>query len=363
MIFNRIQRQPPQPETNTVTGVVTQPPDNLVHDTGTLRLINSGSTPLNITGMTVVGPWQVTSAMTGTIAPGGHMDVTVKFIAQTEPKHAYNQTNDTFNPNLGGVWNGSLIVATSDPSEPTYTEQLAGWWQRDSEDSEEPNLQTIVNLICNYQTVINPTPMSNLTEANNKRVTYGDEVLSYYWQAANAGQSVGVYDLGSWHQQGNPSTVQWVHNGAGGPCSQRIQPRVRSFYRRNAEVAGQPGVWATGTFAPGSATFNFKIDYESSIDSANFPGGGGHHIRFFPVLDHTGGVVPNTYFMAWTTTPASMPPLRTSISKTSSASLPTWCLQAIEEPLGSVPSRAVRLPRCSGSDTRCSGGRWPRGRA
>jgi hypothetical protein len=62
-------------------------------------------------------------------------------------------------------------------------------------------------------------------------------------------------------------------------------------------LAGKTGVPADGSFSPGTGAFGFKIDYERSDDSQNSSGGGGHHIRFYPAYDHTGALVPNTYFM------------------------------------------------------------------
>ncbi len=55
---------------------------------------------------------------------------------------------------------------------------------------------------------------------------------------------------------------------------------------------------AAGSFST-SSTFGFRIDNEYSDDSKNTSNnsGGGHHIRFYPVRDSSGKVVPNTYLM------------------------------------------------------------------
>jgi len=86
-----------------------------VHDTGTMRIHNSGDQPLVIHALTLSDPtnWQVVNppAPGTTVAPGGTLDVTVKFIAQSDPPHSDNQTNDTQTTNgipvqaAGGVIN------------------------------------------------------------------------------------------------------------------------------------------------------------------------------------------------------------------------------------------------------------------
>jgi hypothetical protein len=295
MVFNRVQRQPPAPEKGP-TGTVTQPPNNVVHDKATLRLGNNGNATLNISSMAINGPWKIINSPAKTIAPGGTVDIQIQFVAQSAPKYTYNQTNGPFNPKYAGAYTGSLMITTNDPNHKVYTEQLAGWWQDQSEASEEPSLQTMINLIFNYKTNINSSLVNVLPEPNNKRVLFGEEVLSYYWKAANASQPVYVRSLGSWHMQGSPVVVGWYPQGQ----------RNGSTIFTTAGVSGQsflPGLQgnvnapAQGTFKPGSQGFGFKIDYERSADTMNNYGGGGHHIRFYPVRDHTGAIIPNTYFM------------------------------------------------------------------
>ena len=294
MVFNRIQRQPPHTET-APDGTVTQPPNNVVHDKATLQLGNSGDAPLVISSLKINGPWQIINSPALTIAPGGVSDITLQFVATSEPAHSYNETNANFNPNYGGMYSGTLTVATNDPNNASYVEQLAGWWQYQSEASVEPSLQTLVNQLFNYKTVISPTATPNLPEPNNQKVVYGEEVLSSYWKAANASQPVYARAIGSWHIQGNPSSLYWYpQNGRRGPAVVTI-PGVQGQSLLPTDASGAP---AAGSFSPGSSPFVFQIDYERSIDSANPTGGGGHHIRFYPVRDHTGAIIPNTYLMA-----------------------------------------------------------------
>jgi len=59
------------------------------------------------------------------------------------------------------------------------------------------------------------------------------------------------------------------------------------------------GTPAAGTFMPAAGTvFGFHITNEYSDDTLNKrKTGGGHHIRFFPLRDHLGNLVPNNYIM------------------------------------------------------------------
>lgn len=57
---------------------------------------------------------------------------------------------------------------------------------------------------------------------------------------------------------------------------------------------GKPGTKAAGTFKP-TGPFGFKLDYEFTDDKLNNSGGAGHHIRAYPLRDHTGAIIPNTY--------------------------------------------------------------------
>ncbi len=117
LVFNRI-------------GSLTSPPPDAVHDRSTLRISNTGSGPLRITGLNVTGPFTLVNppALPATIAAGGQLDVTVRFIASS-----------------GSVSTGQLAIASDDPATPSRNVQLAGVWQTVPEGGNEPTLKTLVN--------------------------------------------------------------------------------------------------------------------------------------------------------------------------------------------------------------------------
>ena len=111
LVFNRI-------------GSLSAPPSNAVHDLITLRLRNSGSGPLTITGLSISGVWAIEPpiALPVDVAAGSALSVRIRFRAE------------------GTAVNfGSLTVASNDPARPSLVVQLAGVWQSLPENNQEPN--------------------------------------------------------------------------------------------------------------------------------------------------------------------------------------------------------------------------------
>ncbi len=284
MIFNRIQNP------NATLG-------DIVHDTGVLQINNSGGSALTISSYNLSSAWTLVSppAFPLTIPAGSSQDLTIKFIATSEPSHPYNQTNDIYQPNNGGVYNGTLTLNSNDPIDPTKAVSLAGWWQNQSENSEEPSLQSIINLMIGYGTNINPTPTPHLTEGSTA-VYYGEEVVSPYWTIADPSQPVSVRQIDAFHTQGNTSTLYWFPQGT---------TTTHKLFTTATDVGQSLFPYLYGTTTPAGATFTptgpfgFNVDGAWSVDSMNSGGGGaGHHVRFFPVRDSAGNIVPGTYLMA-----------------------------------------------------------------
>ena len=129
-------------------------------------------------------------------------------------------------------------------------------------------------------------------------------MVSAYWTAADPGSSVTVQQLDAYHTEGNTATLYWYPQGKSGTHN-------KLFNTVNDD--GQtlfPD--ATGTTTPASASFsttgNFGFDVDGIFSddalNANTPGAG-HHFRFYPIIDSSGNVVPNTYIMTmdYTATP------------------------------------------------------------
>ncbi len=283
MIFNRIISP------NATLG-------DVVHDTNILRINNTGGATLTVSSYTLSSQWTLVTppALPWNIGAGGHLDLTIKFIATGEPSHSYNQTNSPTFPNGGGVYNGSIRITSNDSINPTQTVPLAGWRQYKSENENEPNLQSVVNLLAGWTTVINPTPITQLTEGSTTSTIYGEEVLSPYWQTVDSSLPVNVQQIDAYHTEGNTATIFWHSKGSNS---------THTIFTTNADdgntllphLSGSSAL-AAGTFTA-SGAFGFKVDGEWSDDTKNTTSGGGHHMRFFPLRDTQGRIVPNTFIM------------------------------------------------------------------
>jgi hypothetical protein len=270
-------------------GTLSTPPPNIVHDRVTLRLGNTGTDPLHVTGLPITGPWQLDTAVTFplTIAGGGTFDVVVKFVATS-----------------GRVSTGTLTVQSDDSSASTRVVQLAGTWQNVSEGGQEPTLTEIVNQVFPYKTVI--AGAGQQLNQDGLVTAVGDEVLSPYWERADTTKPVAVRQLDAYHTQGATAAVYWFPKGStsastifveNGADSQSILPHIN----------GSSTVPAQGSFTPSGPTFGFRVDGESSDDTLNSqtadqtngcPGPCGHHVRFWPLKDRTGALVPDAWIMA-----------------------------------------------------------------
>jgi hypothetical protein len=297
--FNRISIQPPAPRVDSITGEVTQPPDNVVHDTATVRLTNNRPGPLVIMGLALTNrtAWQVTDGpAAGTVlAPGASTTVTLKFIAGQAPTTTTNETIDVTGragPFNGTIF-GSLVVLTSDPAA-NRTVGLRGYFQFKNEDEQEPSLGTLVNKIYGYGTqALAPGQVLN---GGGKVAAVGEEILSPYWLRADATRAVTVRQLAAYHTQGNTATLKWFDKPTKTQKTVIIEEGVDGQSLLPRKTSGAAG---GGTFNPGAAQFGFRIDNEWSDDKLNpqeqSGGGFGHHVRFYPARDAKGNLIPGTF--------------------------------------------------------------------
>jgi hypothetical protein len=285
---------------NTIKGTNPSVGDQ-VHNTGTLQVNNTGQSPLIISSYTLSPQWQLVSPPTFpvTVAAGATLALPIKFIATTLPSVPYNETNSNLYATGGGVWDGTLVLNSNDPNNPVSTTQLRGYWQQNSENDNEPGFMTMANLLFGWDTYINSTPVTTLSETNSSTGSptyYGEEVVSGYWAQADASTPVSVQQIAGYHTEGNTASTYWYPQGASGSKTQLFE---------TASDDGQTLFpYAINTTTPAAATFNttdtfgFDTDGVFSDDALN-PGtpGAGHHFRFYPIRDANGDLVPNTYIM------------------------------------------------------------------
>ena len=186
-----------------------------LHNTDTLSISNTGSTALTINSYTLSSAWTLVNppALPLTIAAHSAASLTLKFIATTEPTVSYNETDSTEYPNNGGLYSGVLTLNSNDPNTPTTNVTLEGWWQKTSENEDEPSVQTITNLMAGWATNVNSSPIPELSEGSSATY-YGEEVQSGYWQEANPSQSVTVESLAAYHTEGATDSMYWYTKGS-----------------------------------------------------------------------------------------------------------------------------------------------------
>jgi len=277
MVFSRIQTPDP------VKG-------NSFHDRATLRIRNTGSGALDVTALVVAGPWQLAPAnvVPATIAPGAYLDVLVTFVASAIGDR-------------GGLYQGSVSVASDDADEPLLRIELAGFWQSVSEQGQEPDLIELGQLF-GFSTSF--VYRGQVLDRNGLVTVAGDEVLSPFWQRADAGKPVGVQQLAAFHNQGNVGTIYWHAKGSNTLNSivAHIGADGQSVLPRRVDGAGL----AVASFTPTSQTFGFKVDSEWTDPSKNnqtpdvsagCPGPCGHHARLWPIRDRSGALVPDTWLL------------------------------------------------------------------
>lgn len=270
-VFNRIQSP-------RVDGLPNDP--QLVHDTSTVRVSDNGTAPMVISALTVTGPWALPDApaLPATVAAGAHLDLRVVFTATG-----------------GDSRSGSLVVAGDSGSR---TVALAGFWQSVSEGNQEPTVHEVVGLL-GWGTVV-PTDLNQ----HGKVVAVGDEVLSRFWKRADSAVPLRVTQLTAFHNWPNAATFSLrstsgstlASAGVNGDSAQSLLPWATGSRTR---IAG-------GSFSPSATTFALGVDGESSDDTRNDATTDhahgcsdpcGHHVRFFPVENAAGTVLPGQWLM------------------------------------------------------------------
>jgi hypothetical protein len=310
LAFNRIQNPNPNDPNNFV---------DTVHDTNTLQVINSGDQPLSITALTLSDTtnWQLVNppSLPATVAPGGTLDISIKFIATTDPPHSANETNDYSPTNgvtavqAGGVWTGTLTIASNDLANPTKSLPLAGYWQYESENENEPSLQTIVNSLYGYGTEISNIQEPQYPDFGTTPVYFGEEQASAYWAEADPTQQIMVRQLAAYHNQFDPSTpgfqpatsLFYFPKGSPGSISLLFKDQTGEAQSLLPTISGSSTNPAEATFNP-TGNFGWNIDGEASDDSLNTTdintyGRSGHAVRFYPAHDSQGNLIANTWFM------------------------------------------------------------------
>ena len=279
-------------------------------DTGTIRISNSGTEPLNIEDAGLTGPFQITSpaSLEGvSIAPGAFLDVTVSFdrSAYTPPTSNIDGTSTVFE--------GRLRLQTNDADDPITDIDLAGFWQIRPEGGQEPNVNEVWRVFGFGNRIEGLTfngGGENSTLSTNDVFAKTDEteILSPYWRLADGVTQARITHIAAFHGPGgatigihNPGNkgqdlTLWDHQGTD---NQRLLPNWgndTTFASRVIEAGNIPAGWV------GNGVFGIEVAGLSTDPRLNPTGGvivpgaqQGHTVKIFQALDGNGDVIPNVY--------------------------------------------------------------------
>jgi regulation of enolase protein 1 (concanavalin A-like superfamily) len=290
---------------------------NVTHDTASLLLRNTGNSTLHINSMTLNGPFTfVSGGSTTSIAAGGSVTLRIKFTG--------------VGTGLVSMINGTLVINTDAVNSQTETIQLAGLWQKYSEQDPngvygEPSLQQIVNVFGYTTTVAYPNQVTTKGTyvqfaQHGEGAAVGEEILSPYWQRADGNAPVQVQLLAAFHKESSQdangnlvntnSVVKWFYQGSSTSATTLFKHQQDEGQSLLPHLDTNASAYAIGTFTPNSNSFGFKVDSRYSDDTLNpsdfvetdpnqtpIPGTG-HAFRFYALKDANGNVIPNTYLMA-----------------------------------------------------------------
>ena len=257
-----------------------------MHDLATERITNTGGNPLSVPSVSFTGPWLLNNpgVLPAVVPPGGTLDLQVHFVATS-----------------GTLSTGTMVVTTNDPTQSTITIPLAGYWQSGSE-VDEPSLVQIVNGLFGFQTTILGAGQ-RLNQAGLV-APVGDEVLSPFWKRFDTTKPVSVRQLAAFRTQNTGTIFKYVPTGAS--TATNVFTNLPSSAQSLLPPLADGATAAGGSFTPTTAVFGLKVDAEFSDDTRNSttndvangcPGPCGHHVRFWPLKDVNGIVVPNTYIL------------------------------------------------------------------
>jgi len=252
---------------------------NEPHTQVQVRINNSGAAALSISSIAFTGPFSLTAAAPTSIAAGSSVIVTVRFTATSGTYH-----------------NGTMTINSNDANESALKIDLAGHWQVQSEKNREPLLPNIVSMFgFTTQTIYSGQQL----DGGGRVQAVGDEVLSPFWVRASSNAPVTVRQLAAYHSMGGRTQVA-AYNKSTGASTGLGRHAVADGQSILPNADGSTTAPVYGEFSPTYA-FGWKIDQENSDDTRNpqenAGGGWGHHVRFYPVKDRNGVVVPNSWLM------------------------------------------------------------------
>ena len=291
LAFNRITSDQDNPRTHDTVPLRLNNPSNEILKVSSLRFANNTNNTAGLAAYSLPNGEAPSVENPLEIAAGGFYDLTVAF--------TYPRTNGR-----NEVVRAQLLIGSSDAATPTRTVQLGGSWQIQEEGGNEPNVVEIVRAFGFGTTILNAGEQLN----NQGRIeTIGEEVLSPFWSRADTSKPVYVRQLAAYHTCcSNTATVYLQPDINSGDTTTFFKHDGRDAQSFLPLISGSNSNPAEATKTPPNALFGFKSDPEWSDPNRNNKNPDdcsagrdtcGHHMRFWPVRDLNGTLVPNAYIM------------------------------------------------------------------
>ena len=282
--------------------------NQIVRDTRTVTLVNTGEVPMTLGDADATGPFDVQTETDGeTIGVGGRLDLTVAFGADEEGPD-------------DGLYEETLTVEFADDegNDETLEIALGGYYMPYSEDNiandpdptdiadrdpnEEPTLNEIVATF-GYATDVGTDAerMTGTPEA------VGDEVLSEFWRAADADRPVEVYQLAAFHNTNSSDEIYWFPRSAAGDETQAadastlILEHGQDYAQSMLPAQSNGDAFSIAAFDPAGQEFGLRVVNEYSVDDFNDVAAGPqdqHLFRFYPARDPAGSVIEDAWIVS-----------------------------------------------------------------
>jgi hypothetical protein len=288
--------------------------------TATLLVSNTGSSPLQISGFEIDGPFRLSNPAqlsNVTLQPGVEIAVQVEFDRASH--------TPTIN-NRNGVFTGELRILSNDLDTQVKTIDLAGHWQDRDEGGWEANVNEIFEVFGFGNRIANLPFVDSTSSPFNTGGLFAaldqNEVLSPYWRIADGFDSATITQIARYSGPGGETvsihrpftrTTTALNMTNLASDSQTILPRPASGTSSSVGTGGviDPlfnSITFTRATVPdswqGDDIFGVVARGASTDPSLNFGETPavpdptevyGHFMRIFRALDKNGNVIPNVY--------------------------------------------------------------------
>jgi hypothetical protein len=254
------------------------PAKAFMHEVVTLTLRNTGTGPLQVEGLPIVGPWQFRAPPTlpFSIPAGQQRALPLQFVGEC------NRTDRSCPDRI--IYTGTLTVQSNDGRARNVPVALHGIWQPAIETGEPRAIE--IGEVFGFRTSI-PRSFDGL-DTRGRYQAIADEVLSPRWERADTSKPTEVLVLAAFH--GCCTDELGVRLSTGGPAPRQLRDDAQTILPRNTNRTGP----VQASYTPNGPFVVFMGGYGSDRGANGDP----HALRFFPLRDRNNVPIANAYLVA-----------------------------------------------------------------